>query len=189
MTRCDQLSDERQSNSARSLRCQLAGRNWAQSLDRMEAIGIPIADVVDEVEAAAEQTKRECRKHRARDGSRFEQLAAKDETGENDAVLEPLRGPHRAHDGAGPGTAAAASAGATADSGTIDCADSRLAESADNCRPVTIDPVPDHSGARAVTSNSPAAFQSSHPLTPNASAASIWARTSAGPYSEYPSRG
>src|SRR5215207_5390254 len=47
----------------------------------------------------------------------------------------------------------------------------------------------DHSGDRAETWNSPAAFHSSQPLTPWASAASIWSRTSAGPYSEYPSRG
>jgi hypothetical protein len=83
-------------------RSQLPGGNGTQAFDRMEAIGISVSDIINEIKAAAQQTEGQRRQYRARYRSRFEQFAAEDETGENDAILEPLGGPHGPRNGAGP---------------------------------------------------------------------------------------
>jgi hypothetical protein len=53
----------------------------------MEAIGFSISDVIDEVEAAAQETEGQRRQRRVHHCSRFEQFAAKDKPGEDNAVL------------------------------------------------------------------------------------------------------
>jgi len=53
----------------------------------MEAIGITISNVIDKIEAAAQETESQRSQSRASRGPRFEQLTAKDKTGEDNAIL------------------------------------------------------------------------------------------------------
>src|SRR5215213_7784514 len=69
----------------------------------MKAVGVSISDVVDQVETTTQETEGQRRQRGACYGRRFKQLATEHETGEDDAVLQPLGWPHRSHDSIGAG--------------------------------------------------------------------------------------
>ena len=65
----------------------------------MAQICLAVNDIIDEVEAAADDTKQDERQDRVANRQGIEELAAKDKAGEDDAILDPLRWPQRTQSG------------------------------------------------------------------------------------------
>ena len=81
---------ERGCQRERSIRGELAARHGPKALDRVEPVGVGVADVVDEVRSARRRAVRDEGGDRRDPAARIAELSGEDDPREQEEVLRPL---------------------------------------------------------------------------------------------------